>query len=63
MFELNILEENSTDFAHQAFGVMCDGLPAMSIGVNENFAWGSTAAYVDNKDVFHEKVRDNNGTF
>lgn len=32
------------------------------MGVNNKFAWGSTASYVDNKDVFHETVRDNNGT-
>jgi acyl-homoserine lactone acylase PvdQ len=33
------------------------------MGLNNKFAWGSTASYVDNKDVFHETVRDNNGTF
>ena len=36
---------------------MVDGNPSLSIGTVKNFAWGSTAAYVDNKDVFHEKVR------
>lgn len=46
----------------QVFGVMVDGFPSISIGINRNFAWGSTASYVDNKDVFHEQVRDNNDT-
>ena len=32
---------------------MVDGLPSLSTGVNKNFAWGSTASYVDNKDVYH----------
>lgn len=41
---------------------MVDGLPAMSIGINNEYAWGSTASYVDNKDIFHEKVRENNET-
>lgn len=40
---------------------MIDGFPSITIGINKFFAWGSTASYVDNKDVFHEKVRDNNG--
>ena len=62
MFELSIMEENSTNFDKQAFGVMVDGLPAMSIGINDEYGWGSTASYVDNKDIFHEKVRENNGT-
>ena len=44
-------------------GAMLDGFPSISMGLNKNIAWGSTASYVDNKDVFHEKVRINNGVF
>jgi acyl-homoserine lactone acylase PvdQ len=47
---------------HTVFGAKVDGFPAISLGLNNKFAWGSTAAYIDNKDVFHETVRDNNGT-
>ena len=62
MYEVSLLKKGTKDIQSQAFGVMMDGLPAMSIGINDNFAWGSTASYVDNKDVFHETVRDNNGS-
>ncbi len=37
---------------NQAFGVMSDGLPGLSIGKNKKFAWGSTALYSDSKDLF-----------
>mgnify|MGYP000986644872 FL=1 len=40
---------------------MPDGLPTVSIGISEICAWGSTAAYIDNKDVYHETVRNNSG--
>lgn len=33
------------------------GVPGLSIGLNKNQAWGSTASYVDNKDLFYETVR------
>lgn len=33
------------------------GVPGVSIGVNKHRAWGSTASYVDNKDLFYETVR------
>ncbi len=29
------------------------GVPGISIGVNKNQAWGSTASYIDNKDLFY----------
>ena len=60
MAELIIVDE-ANEIQHQAFGALVDGLPFVSVGVSKNFAWGSTASYVDNKDVFHEKVRENNG--
>ena len=41
---------------------MVDGMPAMSIGTNGKYSWGSTASYVDNKDIYHEKVREKNGS-
>lgn len=50
--EINILDEND-ELKLTAFGAKADGFPAISIGLNNNFAWGSTAAYIDNKDVFH----------
>lgn len=58
---MNLLDENN-ELDLTTFGVKADGFPALSIGLNNKFAWGSTAAYIDNKDVFHEVVRDNNGT-
>lgn len=33
----------------------------MSIGISEIAAWGSTAAYIDNKDVYYETVRNIEG--
>lgn len=33
------------------------GVPTISIGINKNQAWGSTASYIDNKDLFYETVR------
>lgn len=35
------------------------GVPSISIGINKHHAWGSTASYVDNKDLFYETVRIN----
>lgn len=49
------------ELQHQAFGVMMDGIPGLVVGVTDEFAWGSTASYADNKDVFHEKVREKSG--
>jgi penicillin amidase len=59
--EFNLLDKNN-DVNLTAFGAKPDGFPSLSIGVNNHFGWGSTAAYIDNKDVFHEIVQDNNGT-
>lgn len=56
MIEMILVDENNNT-KNQGFGLMVDGVPSLSIGINKNFAWGSTASYVDNKDVFHEKVR------
>jgi len=41
----------------QTFGASLSGVPIFSIGVNKHRAWGSTASYVDNKDLFYETVR------
>ena len=60
MVEMILVDENN-HVQHQGFGAMVDGVPSLSVGVNEHFGWGSTASYVDNKDVFHEKVRESNG--
>ena len=35
------------------FGAMPDGVPSVSIGISELTSWGSTAAYIDNKDVYY----------
>lgn len=42
---------------------MPDGVPTISIGISEIAAWGTTAAYIDNKDVYYETVRNNSGKF
>ena len=60
-FELVLLDENN-QIADRKFGVGPDGLPTVSIGVSPYAAWGATAAYIDNKDVFYETVRNNSGT-
>lgn len=39
------------------------GVPAISIGINKNNAWGSTSSYVDNKDLFYETVRIQDNVF
>lgn len=54
--ELGLLDENN-NVKIQTFGVSMSGVPAISIGINKNQAWGSTASYVDNKDLFYETVR------
>jgi acyl-homoserine lactone acylase PvdQ len=33
------------------------GVPGISLGLNKVSSWGSTASYVDNKDLFYETVR------
>ena len=58
--ELIVVDENN-EVKHQAFGALVDGMPFVSAGVSAKFSWGSTASYVDNKDVFHEKVREKDG--
>lgn len=50
--EIVLLDQNN-QAKIQTFGLMADGLPSISIGVNNKYAWGSTAGYIDNKDVFH----------
>lgn len=50
--QFNLLDENN-EVSLRAFGARADGFPSLQIGVNNHFAWGSTAAYIDNKDVFH----------
>ena len=47
----------------QIFGVSMSGVPAISSGMNGLRAWGSTASYVDNKDLFYETVRINDKVF
>ncbi len=54
--ELGLLDENN-NIIIQTFGVSMSGVPGISIGLNKNQAWGSTASYVDNKDLFYETVR------
>ena len=39
------------------------GVPGFSIGINKINAWGSTASYIDNKDLFYETVRVKDSTF
>jgi acyl-homoserine lactone acylase PvdQ len=56
--EMVIVDKNN-DIVDQAFGVMSDGLPGISMGKNQYFAWGSTSLYADSKDVFVETVREN----
>ena len=47
----------------QTFGFMADGLPSINIGVNKKYGWGSTAAYIDNKDIYHETTRFQDGKY
>lgn len=54
--EVALLDEND-NVKIQTFGVSMSGVPSISIGINKNQAWGSTASYVDNKDLFYETVR------
>jgi penicillin amidase len=61
LMEINLLDENN-EVNLTCFGAKSDGVPSISIGLNNHFGWGSTAAYIDDKDLFHEKVRDSNGT-
>lgn len=51
-FEAVLLTENN-EIKSRKFGAMPDGIPTVSIGVSELAAWGSTAAYIDNKDVYY----------
>jgi acyl-homoserine lactone acylase PvdQ len=39
------------------------GCPSISIGINKHNAWGSTASYVDNKDLYYETVRIKDNVF
>ena len=56
VMELGLLNEDKT-VKNQVFGVSMSGVPAISIGLNKDYAWGATAAYIDNKDLFYETVR------
>jgi acyl-homoserine lactone acylase PvdQ len=47
----------------QTFGASMSGVPGVSLGVNKINAWGSTASYVDNKDLFYETVRIKDNIF
>jgi penicillin G amidase len=60
-FEIVRLSEDNQIISRK-FGVMADGIPSLSIGVTNIAAWGSTAAYIDNKDVYYETIRNNSGT-
>lgn len=53
---MGLLDENNNVII-QTFGATMSGVPSISIGINKNQAWGSTAAYIDNKDMFYETVR------
>ena len=54
-----ILIDSNDNVVNQAFGVMSDGVPGISIGKNKEFIWTSTSLYADSKDSYVEKVRDN----
>ena len=41
---------------------MPDGIPTISLGVTDKITWGTTAAYIDNKDIYYETIRNNSGT-
>jgi len=58
--ELVLLHDNNT-VRHRVLGAMPDGMPTFPLGVTEYIAWGSTAAYVDNKDVYYETIRNDSG--
>ena len=53
---IKLTEENKVK--SRKFGAMIDGLPSVSMGVSDIGAWGSTAAYIDNKDVYYETIRN-----
>lgn len=59
-FEAVLLNDNN-EVLNRKFGVAPDGLPTISIGVSDDFAWGSTASYVDNKDVYYQTIRNDSG--
>lgn len=40
---------------------MPNGVPTLSIGLSDKISWGSTAAYIDNKDVYYETTRNESG--
>lgn len=50
--QIILLDENN-QIKNRKFGVMPDGIPSVSIGIGKDFAWASTAAYIDNKDVYY----------
>jgi penicillin amidase len=59
----SVLLTEDNKIKSRKFGAMPDGFPTMSIGISEAAAWGSTAAYIDNKDVYYETVRNESGRF
>jgi acyl-homoserine lactone acylase PvdQ len=58
--EIVLLDEDNNAVSRK-FGAMPSGIPTVSICVSPEFAYGSTAAYIDNKDVYYETVRNNSG--
>lgn len=60
-FEIVRLTENKK-VRSRKFGVMPSGIPTLSIGVTDYITWGTTAAYIDNKDIYYETIRNSSGT-
>ena len=58
--ELVLLTEDNK-VKNRKFGVIPDGVTSLSIGLSEEMAWGTTAAYIDNKDVYFETIRNESG--
>jgi hypothetical protein len=48
-----VILNDDNEVIDRKFGVCPDGFPTLSIGVSDFAAWGSTASYVDNKDVYY----------
>ena len=49
---------SDNEIVSRKFGALPDGIPTLSIGITELTSWGSTAAYIDNKDVYYETIRN-----
>ena len=59
-FEAVMLDDNN-EIRSRKFGLMPEGFPTVSIGLSADAAWGSTAAYIDNKDIYYETIRNHSG--